>query len=138
MTPALILDILAALMLVVAAVSAARLGLATPWRKGAVVTDTDVSHLFMGIAMAGMLVSGLTTLPHGAWEVIFALLTVWFGSRVPSGTPGRTACVPWPAVTARRTWCTARRCCTCSSRWPPPSRTDQALAAWAAGPPCRP
>ncbi len=82
MTPALILDILAALMLVVAAVSAARLGLATPWRKGAVVTDTDVSHLFMGIAMAGMLVSGLTTLPHGAWEVIFALLTVWFGSRV--------------------------------------------------------
>jgi hypothetical protein len=82
MTPAWILDILAALMLVVAAVSAARLGLARPWQKGAVVTDTDVSHLFMGIAMAGMLASSLTTLPNGAWEVIFALLTAWFGHRV--------------------------------------------------------
>ena len=82
MTPAWVLDILAALVLVVAGVSAVRLGLARPWQKGAVVTDTDVSHLFMGIAMAGMLVSSLTTLPNGAWEVIFALLTVWFGYRV--------------------------------------------------------
>jgi hypothetical protein len=82
MTPTWVLDILAALMLVVAAVSAVRLGLARPWRKGAVVTDTDVSHLLMGIAMAGMLASSLTTLPSGAWEVIFALLTVWFGYRV--------------------------------------------------------
>jgi hypothetical protein len=81
-TPAWILDILASLMLVVAAISAARIGLARPWQKGAVVTDTDVSHLFMGIAMAGMLASGLTTLPDAAWEVIFALLTVWFGYRV--------------------------------------------------------
>jgi hypothetical protein len=84
MTPAWILDILAALMLVVAVVSAARLGLARPWRKGAIITDTDVSHLFMGIAMAGMLASGLTTLPSAAWEVIFALLAVWFGYRVVS------------------------------------------------------
>jgi hypothetical protein len=84
MTPTWILDILAGLMLAVAAVSAARLGLARPWRKGAVVTDTDVSHLFMGIAMAGMLASGLTTLPDRAWEVIFALLAVWFGYRVVS------------------------------------------------------
>jgi len=81
-TPAWVLAILAALMLVVAGVSAVRLGLARPWQTGAVVTDTDVSHLFMGIAMAGMLVSSLTTLPNGAWEVIFALLTVWFGYRV--------------------------------------------------------
>jgi hypothetical protein len=82
MTPAWILDILATLMLVVAAVSAARLGLATPWRPGAVVTDTDVSHLFMGIAMAGMLASSLTTLPNAAWEAIFAVFTMWFGFRV--------------------------------------------------------
>ena len=82
MTPAWVLDILAALMLVVSAVSVVRLGLARPWQKGGVVTDTDVSHLLMGMAMAGMLVSSLTTLPNGAWEVIFALLTVWFGYRV--------------------------------------------------------
>src|SRR5579863_191370 len=84
MTPAWILDMLAALMLIVTVVSAARLGLARAWRKGAIVTDTDVSHLFMGIAMAGMLVPGLTTLPNAAWEVIFALLAVWFGYRVVS------------------------------------------------------
>ena len=86
MTPAWVLDILAALMLVVAAVSAARL-IARRSRNGAVgngavVSDIDVAHLLMGIAMAGMLVSSLTTLPSGAWEVIFALLTVWFGYRV--------------------------------------------------------
>ncbi|MCW2933475.1 MAG: hypothetical protein JWM19_4437 [Actinomycetia bacterium] len=82
MTPAWILDILAALMLAVAAVSAARLCLARPWQKGAAVTDTAVSHLFMGIAMASMLASGLTTLPNAAWDVIFAVLAAWFGYRV--------------------------------------------------------
>jgi len=82
MTPAWILDILAALMLAVAAVSAARLCLARPWRKDAVVTGTDVSHLLMGIAMAGMLAPRLATLPSSVWEVIFAVLTAWFGYRV--------------------------------------------------------
>ncbi|HEX8009262.1 MAG TPA: DUF5134 domain-containing protein, partial [Trebonia sp.] len=82
MTPAWILDVFAALMLVVAAVSAARLAAARPWRRGAAVADTDVSHLLMGIAMAGMLVSSLTTLSSGAWQVIFGLLTAWFGYRV--------------------------------------------------------
>jgi len=82
MTPAWILDIFAALMLVVAAVSAARLVAARPWQRGMAVTDTDVSHLLMGIAMAGMLASGLTTLSSGVWEVIFGLLTAWFGYRV--------------------------------------------------------
>ena len=82
MTPAWILDILAALMLVVAAVSAGRLVAAQPWQRGSVFTDTDVAHLFMAIAMAGMLVSSLTTLPNAAWEIIFALLTAWFAVRV--------------------------------------------------------
>ena len=82
MTPAWILDIFAAIMLVVAAVSAARLVAARPWQRGAVVTDTDVSHLLMGIAMAGMLAPGLTTLPNDAWVAVFAVLTAWFGYRV--------------------------------------------------------
>jgi hypothetical protein len=82
MTPAWILDIFAAIMLVVAAVSAARLVAARPWQPGAIITDTDISHLLMGIAMAGMLASSLTTLPNGAWAVVFAVLTVWFGYRV--------------------------------------------------------
>jgi hypothetical protein len=82
MTPGWILDVFAALMLVVAAVSAARLVAARPWQPGAIITDTDISHLLMGIAMAGMLASSLTTLPNGAWVVVFAVLTVWFGYRV--------------------------------------------------------
>jgi hypothetical protein len=87
MTPAWILDIFAAIMLVVAAVSAARLIAARPWRPrpssgGAVVTDTDISHLLMSIAMAGMLAPGLSTLPDGAWAAVFCVLALWFGYRV--------------------------------------------------------
>jgi hypothetical protein len=82
MTPAWILDIFAAIMLVVAAVSAARLLEVRPWQRGAVITDTDISHLLMGIAMAGMLAPGLTTLPDDAWAVVFGVLAVWFGYRV--------------------------------------------------------
>jgi hypothetical protein len=82
MTPGWILDIFAALMLGVAAVSAARLAAARPWRQGAVITDTDIAHLLMAIAMAGMLVSTLTTLPDTAWEVIFGVMTAWFACRV--------------------------------------------------------
>jgi hypothetical protein len=82
MTPAWILDIFAAAMLVVAAVSAARLVAARAWPGGSSSTDTDIAHLLMGIAMAGTLASSLTTLPDTAWEVIFGLLTAWFASRV--------------------------------------------------------
>jgi Domain of unknown function (DUF5134) len=83
-TPAWILDIFAALMLVVAAVSAARLVVLRPWRLGraAVVADIDVSHLLMAIAMAGMLAAGLSTLPNDAWEVVFGVLTAWFAYQV--------------------------------------------------------
>jgi Domain of unknown function (DUF5134) len=82
MTPDWLLDTAAALMLVVAAVSAARLGAARPWRRGSVVVDTDVAHLLMAIAMAGMFTSSLTTLPDTAWEVIFGVMTAWFAGRV--------------------------------------------------------
>jgi Domain of unknown function (DUF5134) len=82
MTPAWILDVFAALMLVVAAISAARLVDARPWQRGSAFLDTDVAHLLMGIAMAGMLASSLTTLSNSAWVVIFAALTAWFAGRV--------------------------------------------------------
>ena len=82
MTPDWILDIFAALMLGVAAISAARLAEARPWQRGSAFIDTDLAHLLMGIAMAGMLASGLTTLSNSAWIVIFALLTAWFAVRV--------------------------------------------------------
>jgi Domain of unknown function (DUF5134) len=84
MIPSWILDIFAAIMLVVAAVSAARLVTARPWQQGtrAALADIDASHLLMAIAMAGMLVASLQTLPNGAWSVIFAVMTAWFAYRV--------------------------------------------------------
>ena len=84
MIPAWILDVFAAVMLVVAAVSAARLVAARPWQQGTRVAlaDIDVAHLLMAIAMAGMLAASLQTLPNGAWAVIFAVMTAWFAYRV--------------------------------------------------------
>jgi Domain of unknown function (DUF5134) len=85
MIPAWIPDIFAAVMLVVAAVSAARLVAARPWQQrahGAVRADVDVAHMLMAIAMAGTLAAGLQTLRNGAWQVIFAVMTAWFAYRV--------------------------------------------------------
>lgn len=44
-------------------------------------------HVVMGIAMAGMLVADLRTLPADWWEVMFGLGAAWFASRMftPSG-----------------------------------------------------
>jgi hypothetical protein len=88
--PAWLLDIFAAVMLVVAAVSAARLAIA--WRAGRRSdpdADIDVSHLLMGLAMAGTLTASLSTLPSGGWEVIFGALTAWFAYRVAREYRGR-------------------------------------------------
>jgi hypothetical protein len=81
MTPAWLLDIFAVIMLVVSAVSAARLADSWPWRSAA-HPDVDIAHLLMGISMAGMLAAGLRTLPDAAWEVIFGVLTAWFAWQV--------------------------------------------------------
>ena len=77
--PAWILDIFAAVMLLVAAVSAGQLVVARAWTRAG-MRDADIagSHLLMGIAMAGTLVASLSTLPDAAWEVIFAVMTAWF------------------------------------------------------------
>jgi Domain of unknown function (DUF5134) len=80
--PVWILDAFAALMLTVAVLSAARLVGARPWPRADADADVDVSHLLMGIAMAGTLTAALHTLPDAAWEVVFGLLTVWFAARV--------------------------------------------------------
>jgi hypothetical protein len=38
----------------------------------------DVSHVLMGTAMVGMLVPRWNVLPDGVWEVVFALVAVYF------------------------------------------------------------
>ena len=77
MTPAWILDIFAAVVLTVAALSVARIAAAWPWRRRVAVAEADIAYLLIGIAMAGTLAASLRTLPDGVWEVIFALLTAW-------------------------------------------------------------
>jgi hypothetical protein len=44
--------------------------------------DTTLFHLLLGIAIAGLLVAGLRTLPDAAWDVIFAVTTAWFDWRL--------------------------------------------------------
>lgn len=84
MTPSWLLDLLAAIMLAIAAVSVARLVAATPllaggpWRPLQAAADADLAHVLMGIAMAGMFTPGLATLPNAAWGAIFGLATAWF------------------------------------------------------------
>ena len=53
--------------------------------------DIALSHLLMGIAMAGTLVAGLSTLPNAAWEVIFAVMTAWFSWYLWRETRGQGA-----------------------------------------------
>jgi hypothetical protein len=51
------------------------------WRRP-VHYDINVAHTVMGVAMAGMLIAALHTLPTGVWEGVFGVLGVWFLGRV--------------------------------------------------------
>ena len=51
--------------------------------------DIDGAHVLMGIAMAGMLVASLATLPNSVWTVIFAVMTAWFAWCVYRESRGR-------------------------------------------------
>ena len=91
--PAWLTAIFAAASLAVAVYCAGRLVVA---RRGHRPTelDTDGAHVIMGVAMAGMLVSGLRTLPSTIWEVIFASAAVWFGYRMLQARRGAQSS-PW-------------------------------------------
>ena len=91
MIPARIVDAFAAVMLLVAAVSCARLVTARPWSRPNADSDIDAAHILMGIAMAGMLASGLRTLPDGVWAAVFAVVTAWFAWRVMTEVRERRA-----------------------------------------------
>lgn len=92
-SPAWLTAIFAAASLAVAVYCAGRLVVA---RRGHRPTelDTDGAHVVMGVAMAGMLVSGLRTLPSAIWEVVFAAVAVWFGYRMLQARRGAQSS-PW-------------------------------------------
>ena len=79
--PAWLTAIFAAASLAVAVYCAGRLAVARRWHRPTEL-DTDGAHVVMGVAMAGMLVSGLRTLPSAIWEVLFAAAAAWFGYRM--------------------------------------------------------
>lgn len=78
-TPAWIMEIFAAIMILVAEVSAGQLVIARAWtRRGGAGADLAVARLLTGIALASVLVPGLSTLPDAVWEAVFAVMTAWF------------------------------------------------------------
>jgi hypothetical protein len=91
--PAWLTDIFAAASLAVAVYCAGRLAAARRWHRPTEL-DTDGAHVVMGVAMAGMLVSGLRTLPSAIWEVVFATGVAWFGYRMLQARRGAQPS-PW-------------------------------------------
>src|SRR4029077_2592132 len=79
--PAWLTAIFAAAGLAVAVYCAGRLAAARRWRRPTEL-DTDGAHVVMGVAMAGMLVSGLRTLPSAIWDAVFAAGAPVFASRM--------------------------------------------------------
>jgi Domain of unknown function (DUF5134) len=71
---------LAAVMIATAMYCAGRLAAARLWRRSTEV-EADSVHVVMGVAMAGMLLPGLSPLPAIAWEAVFAVAAVWFACR---------------------------------------------------------
>ena len=91
--PAWLTAIFAAASLTVAVYCAGRLVAARRWHRPTEL-DTDGAHVVMGVAMAGMLVSGLRTLPSAIWEVVFAAAAAWFGYRMIQARRGAQPS-PW-------------------------------------------
>src|ERR1700743_2053517 len=97
-TPAWILETFAAMMVLVAEVSAGQAVMARAWtRGGGAGAGIAVSQLLMGIAMTGILVSGLRILPNAVWEVVFAVMMAWFAWCLWRGSRGAARAPPGPA-----------------------------------------
>jgi len=77
MMPSWLYYLFGALMLCVAAYCTVVLVLAALSRQTA-GWDVEVHHLIMGVAMAGMFVTGWSFGPSVIWELLFAALLVWF------------------------------------------------------------
>jgi Domain of unknown function (DUF5134) len=87
-SPGWLAGILAAVVLVVALFSAGRL-IAGRGRRRRGEVDADGMHLVMGVAMAGMFVPRLATLPDAAWGAVFGAGAVWFAGRAWRDRGGR-------------------------------------------------
>ena len=90
-SPAWLADLFASAMLLMAGYCASRLILARVQQRPA-ERDIDLVHVLMGLAMAGMLVPGITLLGGrslwdaawwtSGWAMVFGGFAVWFGWRI--------------------------------------------------------
>jgi len=76
-TPAWLYYFFAIAMLAVAAYGLVLLAVSVAIRRSA-GWDVDIAHLFMGVSMAGMFVTGWAFGPSAIWELIFTVLLIWF------------------------------------------------------------
>lgn len=99
MGPEGLMDLAAAVMLGVASHAAALLA-ANLRTGGRASRDVHLSHLVMGIAMAGMFVPSLAFGSARAWELVFSVLLVWFAARVVTSLFAHGPHVPHAAIHA--------------------------------------
>ena len=76
-TPSWLYYLFGVLMLAVAAYCLALLILSVTTNRPA-GRDVEISHIFMGVAMAGMFVGQWAFGRSAVWEIIFGVLLVWF------------------------------------------------------------
>jgi hypothetical protein len=98
-TPSWLYYVFGILVLAVAAYCLASLVLSVSTRRTS-GRDVDVAHTLMGVAMAGMFVSSWAFGPRAIWELIFAVLLVWFVTRSIQSILQYGAHVPHEAVHA--------------------------------------
>jgi Domain of unknown function (DUF5134) len=79
-TPEWLYYLFGVLMFGVAAYGAALLLASTVWRRNA-GRDVEVSHVAMGLAMAGMFVPSWSFGSGAAWVIVFLALFAWFAVR---------------------------------------------------------
>jgi len=51
--------------------------------------DIDVTHVIMGVSMAGMLVSNLAFASTAVWKGVYAVVAAWYMVRIADGALGR-------------------------------------------------
>jgi hypothetical protein len=76
-TPSWLYYLFGVLMLAVAAYCLNLLILSVVTKRSA-GRDVEISHVFMGVAMAGMFVGQWAFGQSAVWEIIFAILLIWF------------------------------------------------------------
>lgn len=81
---------LAIVMIATAMYCTGRLAAARLWRRSTDV-EADSVHVVMGVAMAGMLLPGLSPLPGMAWEAVFGAAALWFACQAVRGLPSQNA-----------------------------------------------